>query len=77
MATITIEQAQEQLRQLINAANPGEQIVITRDAEPVATLTVNVPPRRRPRQPGTLKGTVLYMAPDFNAPLEEFKEYTP
>jgi hypothetical protein len=28
-----------------------------------------------PRQPGTLKGTVLYMAPDFDAPLEDFKEY--
>ena len=24
---------------------------------------------------GTLKGTVLYMAPDFAGPLEEFKEY--
>jgi len=22
-----------------------------------------------------LKGTVLYMAPDFDAPLDEFKEY--
>ena len=24
---------------------------------------------------GTLKGTVLYIAPDFDAPLEDFKEY--
>jgi hypothetical protein len=28
-----------------------------------------------PRQSGTMKGTVLYMAPDFDAPLEDFKEY--
>jgi hypothetical protein len=34
-----------------------------------------VTPRRKPRQPGTLKGTVLYMAPDFDAPLDEFKDY--
>jgi Protein of unknown function (DUF2281) len=27
------------------------------------------------RQPGTLKGTVKYMAPDFDAPLEDFREY--
>jgi hypothetical protein len=27
------------------------------------------------RRPGTLKGTVKYMAPDFNAPLEDFREY--
>ena len=28
------------------------------------------------RRPGTLKGTVKYMAPDFDAPLEDFREYT-
>jgi hypothetical protein len=27
------------------------------------------------RRPGTLKGTVKYMAPDFDAPLEDFREY--
>ena len=27
------------------------------------------------RRAGTLKGTVEYMAPDFDAPLEDFKEY--
>ncbi len=25
---------------------------------------------------GSMKGLVEYMSPDFNAPLEEFKEYT-
>ena len=29
----------------------------------------------KPRQAGTLKGTVKYMAPDFDAPLDDFKEY--
>jgi hypothetical protein len=29
------------------------------------------------RRPGALKGTLLYMAPDFDAPLEDFKEYMP
>jgi hypothetical protein len=27
------------------------------------------------RRPGTLKGTVKYMAHDFDAPLEDFREY--
>jgi hypothetical protein len=27
------------------------------------------------RRAGTLKGTVKYMAPDFDAPLDEFREY--
>ena len=43
---------------------------------PVARL---IPPkaesRPKPRQLGTLKGTVLYMAPDFDAPHDDFKEY--
>ena len=29
----------------------------------------------RPRQLGALKGGVLYMAPDFDEPLEDFKDY--
>jgi antitoxin (DNA-binding transcriptional repressor) of toxin-antitoxin stability system len=56
---------------------PGEEIVITRDQKPVARLIAEKKPDRPPRQPGTLRGTVLYMAPDFDAPLEEFKEYMP
>lgn len=32
-------------------------------------------PETRGRRAGTLKGTVKYMAPDFDAPLDEFKEY--
>lgn len=28
-----------------------------------------------PRRPGGLKGTVKYMAPDFDAPLDDFQEY--
>jgi hypothetical protein len=27
------------------------------------------------RRAGSLKGTVTYMAPDFDAPLDDFKEY--
>jgi hypothetical protein len=32
-------------------------------------------PQLAERKLGTLKGTVLYMAPDFDAPLDDFKEY--
>jgi bifunctional DNA-binding transcriptional regulator/antitoxin component of YhaV-PrlF toxin-antitoxin module len=32
-------------------------------------------PPLQPRRLGTLKGTVQYMAPDFDAPLEDFKDY--
>ena len=34
-------------------------------------------PATKPRRLGTLRGTVRHMASDFDAPLEEFKEYMP
>jgi prevent-host-death family protein len=73
--TVTLSEAQAQLPQLIERLRPGEEIIITRDSEPVAKLIAEPNPSRAPRRPGTLRGTVLYMAPDFNAPLEDFREY--
>lgn len=77
MSTVTIEEAQAHLPELIEKLHAGEEIVITRDQMPVAKLTGQVIGTRQPRTPGTLRGTVVYMAPDFNAPLDEFKEYMP
>jgi antitoxin (DNA-binding transcriptional repressor) of toxin-antitoxin stability system len=77
MPTLTIEQVQTQLPQLIEKLQPGEEIIITRDDKAVARLVKEEKSERPPRKLGTLKGTVLYMAPDFDAPLEEFKEYMP
>jgi prevent-host-death family protein len=71
--TITLEEAQAKLKELIDNLAPGEEIVITQNQQPVAKLVSARPPQER--QLGTLKGTVLYMAPDFNAPLEDFREY--
>jgi antitoxin (DNA-binding transcriptional repressor) of toxin-antitoxin stability system len=75
MSAVTVEDAQAQLPKLIEQLRPGEEIVITRDQRPVARLVGEGAPPRRPRQLGTLKGTVRYMAPDFDAPLDDFKDY--
>jgi antitoxin (DNA-binding transcriptional repressor) of toxin-antitoxin stability system len=76
MATIPIEDAQAHLSELIEQLHPGEELVITRDQKPVARL-IGEGPHAEPlrRQLGTLKGTVRYMAPDFDGPLDDFKEY--
>ena len=74
-APITIEEAQAKLKELIGKLAPGEEIVITDNQQPVARLIATPETQRQPRRPGTLRGTVLYMAPDFDAPLEDFKEY--
>ncbi len=76
MSTVTIEEAQAQLSNLIHGLQPDEELVITENNQPVARLILaNRPTQQKPRQSGTLRGTVLYMAPDFDAPLEDFKEY--
>jgi prevent-host-death family protein len=76
MSTVTIEEAQAKLLDLIHTLQPHEEVVITENNQPVARLIpVHRPGARKPRQPGTLRGTVKYMAPDFDAPLEDFKEY--
>jgi antitoxin (DNA-binding transcriptional repressor) of toxin-antitoxin stability system len=76
MQTITLQHAQSHLAEIIDQLAPGEEIVLTRDNKPVATLRAAVlSPTQKPRQLGTLKGTVLYMAPDFDAIPEGFEEY--
>lgn len=71
--TITIDDAQSQLRELIGRLAPGDEVVIVENQKAVAKLVV---PAVAERQLGTLKGTVLYMAEDFDDPLPEFEEYS-
>jgi prevent-host-death family protein len=71
-ATVTLEDAQARLKELVAQLAAGDEIVITDNDRPIARLVSDARPLR---QLGTMKGTVLYMAPDFDAPLEDFKEY--
>ena len=75
MSTITLEEAQARLPELIAGLKPGEELIITQQAHPVARLVAERPSTRKPRVPGTARGKILYMAEDFNAPLDDFKEY--
>ncbi len=74
-AVLTIEEAQSNLQELIDKLAPGDEIVITKNQQPVAKLVRDRFPPARPA-PGLGKGSILYMAPDFDEPPEEFKEYT-
>lgn len=76
MASVTIQEAQANLADLIHRLLPGEEVVITENDQPVARLVgTTTAPAKKHRQLGTMKGTVLYMASDFDAPLEDFREY--
>jgi prevent-host-death family protein len=76
MTAVSIKEAKAKLSELIHKLKPGDEVIITEKNVPAARLVPAVSPRQRqPRRPGTLRGTVLYMAPDFDASLEDFKEY--
>jgi prevent-host-death family protein len=71
-ASITVEEAQAHLKEIIDQLAPGDEVVITEHQQPIARL---VGARQAERRLGTMRGTVRYMAPDFDASLEDFKEY--
>jgi prevent-host-death family protein len=76
MSFVTIQEAKATLTELIHQLAPGDEVVITENNQPVARLVPSVgEPNPMPRQLGTLRGTVLYVAADFDAPLDDFKEY--
>jgi antitoxin (DNA-binding transcriptional repressor) of toxin-antitoxin stability system len=76
MATISLQEAQSRLSELIHRLAPGDEVLITENDQPVARLVApESQPPRKARVPGTLRGSVISMAPDFDAPLEDFEEY--
>lgn len=58
---------------LVDAAMNGDQIYIDKDGQQVAQLVPVAQPRGR-RRAGSAKG-LIWMADDFDAPLEDFREY--
>jgi antitoxin (DNA-binding transcriptional repressor) of toxin-antitoxin stability system len=74
MSTITIQEAQAKLSDLIRNLAPGEEVLILENNQPIAKLARAEPSNRWPCKAGSAKGKIR-MAPDFDEPLEEFREY--
>lgn len=74
MSSVTIEEAQATLPQLIEAMSPGEEIVITKGGQPLAQVK-KTERTSWPCQAGSYRKAEFWMAPDFDAPLDDFKEY--
>lgn len=75
MSTVTIEEAQAKLPELIETLVLGEAVIITRDRLPVAQL---VPLLAAKPQPvfGSCQGMLTIISEDDEY-LEDFKEYMP
>ncbi|HEV3081554.1 MAG TPA: type II toxin-antitoxin system prevent-host-death family antitoxin [Gemmataceae bacterium] len=75
-ATVTVEEAQAKLSELIGKLTPGEEILITQNHKPVAKLIGALPLERKPRVPGTCQGMIT-LAVEDEEHLEDFEEYMP
>ena len=73
MQQIPLQEATHNLPRLIAAAVRGEIILITTEDQQVIRL-VPIKQPKQPRQFGSAKG-LIHMADDFDAPLEDFREY--
>jgi antitoxin (DNA-binding transcriptional repressor) of toxin-antitoxin stability system len=71
--TLPLATAQPKLSELIASMVPGEELALTANGEPVDIVTR--PSRTSwPSQPGKAKGRSFWMAPDFDAPLEDMEQ---
>ena len=76
MATVTIEEAQAGLTELIHKLTPGEEVLITENEQPVAKLVGEGAPMSQRPQPGLCKGMITIVGDDQEH-LQDFAEYMP
>lgn len=74
MPTVSIEEAQVKLADLIAQLHSGGPVVITQDNRPVAKLTSETAYPPKARKAGTAKG-LLEINQEDDHHLEDFKEY--
>jgi antitoxin (DNA-binding transcriptional repressor) of toxin-antitoxin stability system len=81
--TMSVSEFATKVEEVIANLKRNEEVIITGDHnqviaklvpanEPAVTVAEEAKPKRR--RAGTAEGT-FWMSPDFNAPLDEFKEY--
>ena len=71
--SVTLEEAQAHLSELIAQLAPGEDVIITQNAQPIAELHLIAKTRPRPRF-GNCQGMLTIVAED-DEHLKDFEEY--
>lgn len=75
---ITVDEATKCLAELVLDAQHGDDVILLQDNAAVAKIVPlknGLPKVVADRTPGSAKDSILYMADDFDAPLDDFKEY--
>jgi prevent-host-death family protein len=68
--TYKLADAKAHFSEIVQKVMLGESIIVTKENRPVVRIVAIKPAKRAP---GTGKG--VWMAPDFDAPLDDFAEY--
>ena len=69
--TVSVDEAQEKLQDLLAQALAGNEVIITEDGKPVARLVpVPVAPLKKKRVAGLNRGTI-WTSEDFDQPLPD------
>ena len=74
MQTVALEKAQAALPELLRQVAGGEEFTITQNGESKAKLSAAPSHKHVHAQAGSLPGKI-WMSPDFDAPLDDFKDY--
>lgn len=74
ISTVTLEDVKTRLEEILATLKPGERVMISQDDRPVGFLT-RAEQTSWPCKAGSARETDHWMAPDFDAPLDDFREY--
>lgn len=74
--TLSIEEVQARLPEIISSLAPGVEVVITDGHQPVAKLSGERIREQKPRSPGNCKGMITLLVED-DEHLADFAEYMP
>jgi len=70
MPQFKLAEAKARFSELVQKAMLGEEVIVSKENKPVVKI---VPIKPAKRKPGTGKG--IWMSPDFDQPLDDFREY--
>lgn len=70
MSRYNLAEAKARFSELVQKAMLGEEAIVAKENKPVVKIVPLKPPKRKP---GTGRG--IWMSPDFDAPLDYFKQY--
>ena len=75
--TVAVDEANVSLPELLDRLSPGDEIILTRNDRAVAKLVgqASTPASFSRPAPGLGKGMITFISPDFDAPLDDMKEY--